>query len=29
MHSRVSGVSDYLARDERHGIELHDKLWLI
>ena len=22
MHSRVSGVSDYLARDERHGIEL-------
>ena len=22
MHSRVSGVSDYLARDERHGTEL-------
>lgn len=22
MHSRVSGVSDYLARDERHGIDI-------
>lgn len=22
MHSRVSGVSDYLARDERHGLQL-------